>query len=85
VIFVSSMWIGAGIAIVHDIVPPRFRGTAGAAYLLVITFIGLALGPYIVGKLSVVLGSLGPALVAGAVIGDVLALACLLMAARKMQ
>ena len=37
---------------------PRMRGTASAAYLLVVTFIGLALGPYTVGRLSVALGDL---------------------------
>jgi MFS family permease len=82
--FVSSMWIGAGIATVHDLVPPRLRGTAGAAYLLVVTFIGLALGPYLVGKFSAVFGNLGPALMAGTLIGDVLALVFLLLAARSL-
>lgn len=82
--FVASTWIGAGIATVHDLVPARLRGTAGAAYLLVVTFIGLALGPYAVGKLSLALGGLGPALVAGALIGDGLGLAFLLLAARSL-
>jgi MFS family permease len=82
--FVSSMWIGAGIATVHDLVPAQFRGAASAAFLLVITFIGLALGPYLVGKLSVLFGSLGPALMVGALIGDVLALVFLLLAARTL-
>ncbi len=82
--FVSSAWIGAGIATVHDLVPPRLRGTASAAYLLVITFIGLALGPYVVGRLSAVLGSLQSALVAGALLGDGMALFFLLLAARSL-
>lgn len=82
--FVSSAWIGAGIATVHDLVPARLRGTAGAAYLLVITFIGLALGPYAVGKLSAYFGSLGSALMAGALIGDSLGLICLLAASRTL-
>ncbi len=82
--FVSSMWIGAGIATVHDLVPPRLRGTAGAAYLLVVTFIGLALGPYLVGKFSAVFGNLGSALMAGTLIGDGLALVFLFLAARSL-
>jgi MFS family permease len=82
--FVSSMWIGAGIATVHDLVPPRLRGTAGAAYLLMVTFIGLALGPYLVGKFSAVFGDLGSALMAGTLIGDALALLFLLLAARTL-
>jgi MFS family permease len=82
--FVASSWIGAGIATVHDLVPPRLRGTAGAAYLLVVTFIGLALGPYVVGKFSALLGGLGPALVAGALLGDGLGLVFLVLAARSL-
>jgi MFS family permease len=31
---------------------PRMRAVAGAYYILVNTFIGLALGPYVMGKLS---------------------------------
>ncbi len=53
----TSMWIGPGAATVQDLVPARLRGTASAAYLLVITFIGLALGPYTIGRLSVALGN----------------------------
>ncbi|MFN2376551.1 MAG: MFS transporter [Candidatus Binatia bacterium] len=83
--FVSSAWIGAGIATVHDLVPARLRGTAGAAYLLVVTFIGLALGPYAVGKLSAYFGSLGSALMAGALVGDSLGLICLMAAARTLS
>lgn len=81
--FVSSSWIGAGIAVVHDLVPARLRGTATAAYLLVVTFVGLALGPYVVGKLPAHYGSIGSALLAGSLVGDGLALACLLFAARS--
>ena len=42
----------------QDLVPPRLRATAAAAYLLVVTFVGLALGPYTVGRLSVAFGDL---------------------------
>ena len=31
---------------------PRMRAIAGAFYILLMTFIGLALGPYTIGKLS---------------------------------
>ena len=37
---------------VNELVMPRMRGTASAFYILMITFIGLALGPYSIGKLS---------------------------------
>ena len=58
----SSLWIGPGASTVQDLVLPRMRGSASAAYLLVVTFIGLALGPYTVGRLSVALGDLRTAL-----------------------
>ena len=54
----TSMWIGAGASTVQDLVLPRMRAVASAVYLLVITFIGLALGPYTIGQLSDVLGDL---------------------------
>ena len=54
----QSMWIGAGASTVQDLVLPRMRAIASAFYLLVITFIGLALGPYAVGALSDATGDL---------------------------
>jgi MFS family permease len=58
----TSLWIGPGATTVQDTVPPRLRGSASAAYLLVVTFIGLALGPYTIGRLSVALGDLRSAM-----------------------
>jgi MFS family permease len=48
----SSMWVGPGATTPNDLVLPRMRGTASAFYLLMVTFIGLALGPFTIGKLS---------------------------------
>jgi len=79
----SAMWVGVGAATVQNLVPPRMRGTASAAYLLVITFIGLALGPYTIGKLSDWLG-LRAAMLWGLTV-NVAALGCLLMAARHLR
>ncbi|HEX7751976.1 MAG TPA: MFS transporter, partial [Novosphingobium sp.] len=42
----------------------RLRGTAAAAFVLGSTMIGLGLGPYAAGKLSVLLGDLGLGLLA---------------------
>jgi MFS family permease len=67
----SSLWIGAGASTVQDLVLPRMRGSASAAYLLLVTFIGLALGPYTVGRLSVALGDLRSALLCALVAGIV--------------
>jgi len=45
---------GGGVppSVAADLVMPRMRAVAGAGYILVNTFIGLALGPYVMGKLS---------------------------------
>ena len=54
----ASMWIGGAASTVQDLVLPRMRAIASATYILVITFVGLALGPYTVGRLSDGLGDL---------------------------
>ena len=46
-----SLWIGPGASTVQDLIAPRLRATASAAYLLVVTF-GLALGLYTIGRLA---------------------------------
>jgi MFS family permease len=58
----TSLWIGPAASTVQDLVLPRMRGAASAAYLLIITFIGLALGPYTIGLLSHHLGGLRQAI-----------------------
>ncbi|HEY0411895.1 MAG TPA: MFS transporter [Allosphingosinicella sp.] len=54
----GSAWVGAAVATLQDLVLPRMRATAGATYVLGTTMVGLALGPYYAGKMSVVTGSL---------------------------
>ncbi len=58
----TSMWISIGAATVQDLVLPRMRASASAFYILVITFVGLALGPYLIGQVSDVLGNLRTAM-----------------------
>jgi len=58
---VSPLWIGAGASAVNELVLPRLRALASAFYLLVLTFVGLALGPYTMGKVSDVLARGGAA------------------------
>ena len=48
----SPLWIGPAASTVNDLVMPRMRAVASAFYILMVTFIGLALGPYMVGKMS---------------------------------
>lgn len=62
---VAAMWLGPGASTVQDLVLPRMRAVASAFYLLVVTLIGLALGPYTVGRLSVATGDLRLAMTLG--------------------
>jgi len=48
----SPFWIGSAIALSNELVMPRMRATASAYYILAVTFIGLALGPYAMGQIS---------------------------------
>ena len=48
----SSFWIGSAIALCNELVVPRMRATASATYILAVTFIGLALGPFTIGLIS---------------------------------
>ena len=80
-IALQSTWLGAGASTVQDLVLPRMRATASAAYLLLLTFVGLALGPYTVGRLSVALGDLRTAMLL-ALSANALALVFAALAAR---
>ena len=57
--FFSSFWIGSAVALANELVMPRMRATASAYYILVVTFIGLALGPYTLGQMSARLAPAG--------------------------
>src|SRR5262245_4136509 len=78
-----SLWIGPGASTVQDLIPPQLRATASAAYLLVITFIGLALGPYTIGRLSVALGDLRSAMLL-VLLANPVAVGLLFLAARHL-
>lgn len=58
----NAMWVGCGAATVQDLVLPRMRASASAAYTLFLTLIGLAMGPYVIGRVSVALGDLRSAI-----------------------
>jgi len=79
----SAMWIGAGASTVQDLVLPRMRGVASAFYLLIITFVGLALGPYTIGQLSDSLGDLATAMRLG-LFANLVAAVLLLIASRHL-
>lgn len=48
----SSFWIGSAAALCNELVVPRMRATASSYYILAVTFIGLALGPFTMGQVS---------------------------------
>ena len=48
----ASMWVSIAPTTANDLVMPRMRAIAGAYFILMNTFIGLALGPYVIGRLS---------------------------------
>ena len=79
----ASMWIGPGASTVQDLIQPRARAMASAAYLVVVTFIGLALGPYTFGRLSLASGDLGTAMLMG-LVANPLAVFFFLLAARHL-
>jgi len=60
----GSMWVGVAGATAQDLVLPRMRGAATATFFLGTTVIGLGMGPFLVGRLSELLGDLGHALIA---------------------
>lgn len=51
-VIIISSWIGSAIALANELVLPRMRATASAFYILLVTFIGLAMGPYTIGRIS---------------------------------
>jgi hypothetical protein len=79
----AGCWGGAAVAVIQDLVLPRMRGTAAAIYLLLVTFVGLAIGPYAIGRVSQATGDLGTAMQLG-LVWDGVALVCLAGAARHL-
>jgi MFS family permease len=80
----GSMWIGVGAATIQDLVLPRMRAMASAFYLLVITFVGLALGPYSIGLVSDRLGDLRQAMLL-ALVANAIACVLVCLAARSLE
>ncbi len=58
--------LGAAAATTQDLVLPRMRGTATAAFFLGTTLVGLCFGPYLVGQVSDLAGNV----VDGKLVGD---------------
>jgi MFS family permease len=84
VYFLCTMWVGPAVAAYQDFVLPQMRGIAGATYLLGSTMIGLALGPYITGKVSVLTSSLATGVLSMLVVTPVI-IASLILVCRLAQ
>jgi len=54
----ASCALGAAAATTQDLVLPRMRGTATATFFIGTTLLGLAMGPYLAGRVSSLSGSL---------------------------
>ena len=61
-IMFGTAWSGAYAALVQDLVLQRMRGTAAATVSLVSIVVSAAVGPYVVGKVSTLTGSLSTGL-----------------------
>jgi MFS family permease len=48
----SSSWLGSCVAMANELVLPRMRAASSAFYIVSVTFLGLALGPYTIGRTS---------------------------------
>ncbi len=62
--FLTCGALGASAATTQDLVLPRMRGTATAAFFIGTTLLGLALGPYLAGRISTLTGSLATGVLA---------------------
>lgn len=62
----GSSALGAAAATTQDLVLPRMRGTATAVFFLATTLIGLGFGPYVVGQIADLTGTI----VDGKFVGD---------------
>jgi MFS family permease len=77
----SSAALGAAAATAVDLVLPRMRGTATAAFFIGTTLLGLSMGPYLAGKISTVTGSLSTGMLS--LLGAApISITCLLLAYR---
>ncbi len=53
--FIAPMWLGLGVSTIADLVLPRMRAIAGAFFILMLSMLGMALGPYLTGEVSDIL------------------------------
>lgn len=79
---VLTGWLPPLYAILYDQVTPRMRGMTSSVYLLVMTILGLGVGPYVVGLLSDASGDLRWSMLSINVVGIPIVVLMLLIARR---
>ncbi|MDP3549591.1 MAG: MFS transporter [Novosphingobium sp.] len=80
--FILTGWMPPLYAIMYDQVLPRMRGLTASLYLLVMTILGMGIGPYVVGLLSDATGSLRTAMLSINVVAIPIAVLMVLIARR---
>jgi len=79
---VLTGWLPPLYAIIYDQVLPRMRGMTASVYLLVMTIMGLGVGPYVVGLLSDATGNLRWSMLSINAVGIPIVILMLLIARR---
>jgi MFS family permease len=80
----AHAWTGAFAAHIQEAVLPRMRGTATAIFGLTVTLVSLGVGPYQVGKVSELTGSLAAGIYSLLVLVP-LGVPCLMVAAMRLR
>jgi MFS family permease len=62
--FLLSATLGSSAGTVVNVVPPRLRATASASFFLCASMLGLSLGPYAAGRISLATHSLWTGMIA---------------------
>jgi MFS family permease len=78
----TMLWPGAVAALVQDLVLPRMRGTASAAFSLMVILVASGVGPYWAGKISTLTGSLSTGLYSVMALAPIAAVLLLVAAGR---
>ena len=82
---VLTGWLPPLYAIIFDQVLPRMRGITSSVYLLVMTIIGLGIGPYLVGLLSDATGNLRNSMLSINLVGIPIIILMLIIARRAQR
>lgn len=82
---VLTGWLPPLYAIIYDQVLPRMRGITASVYLLVMTIIGLGVGPYLVGLLSDATGNLRNSMLSINLVGIPIIILMLIIARRAQR